>query len=156
MGEPQQPQAIQPQPVPSSWGYGVAAKPDGGTLVVIQIGHFLGQFVGFLTPDEADGVADQIHATAAEARRQEKAVFVPPSVLLGPNGQPMSFVPGASSPLSNGHKPRADVEVPTRPDVSEPIVGPGEHAEGCLREESHPGACVLGADAEEEPPTSGE
>lgn len=90
---------IQPQPVPTTWAYGVAESSSGGpALVCVIIGHAAGNLTAFISPDEADNIADQIRQTAQQART--KRLVTPPGAgqLVSPNGAPLRRVPPAPAP----------------------------------------------------------
>lgn len=149
------PQAQPVVPANTAWAYGVAEMPGGPALVYVMLSHPCGRAEVFVNPDEADQIAAQLQDMAKQARAVSKRVFVPPSVLLGPGGQPLSFIQngqqGPSEPLPASpevleHESRAR-HPSNHPEVlearPEQIVHASEHLEGCVRGNDHPGECVV-------------
>jgi hypothetical protein len=73
----QQPQTVQPSPVPATWQTSTVPVPGGGQVMVIVIASPTGQAVYFLDPDEALIVANQIRNTARQAK---SGLILPPTV----------------------------------------------------------------------------
>lgn len=88
-----QPQS--PQPTPSQWGFGISDMSDGSKTVIVQIHLLTGTTVLFLSAHEAKGISAQMEQTASLAQAQSQLIK-PVNVLLGANGQPLSFVPPAA------------------------------------------------------------
>lgn len=65
---PEQPQVVQPQPVPQTFVVQVINTPDMTMLVALQVMSPTGSHVSFLSADDAMSLAAQIEQAATHAR----------------------------------------------------------------------------------------
>lgn len=65
---PEQPQVVQPQPVPQTFVVQVINTPDAAMLVALQVMSPTGSHVSFLSADDALALAAQIEQAATHAR----------------------------------------------------------------------------------------
>lgn len=86
-----QPQPVQPQPVPTNWGFD---HTEDGSHVVIITQTPEGSRVQFVTAETAEQLADAIRIQARKAlKAQQTSLLIPPKIVLGPDGQPLMQVP---------------------------------------------------------------
>lgn len=89
------PSAISPQPIPTIWGFDHTA--DGSHVVLIKQ-TFQGTTVDFISMETIEQVwtalrSQQKRCLQIQATGSDSQIVVPGKVMLGPDGEPLRFVP---------------------------------------------------------------
>ncbi len=95
--EPQRQQVVIPPlmaQVPASFNVLELQRADGVTQTVLLVNSANGTFGFPIDPGPAREIGKNL---IASADRSEAAVVIPPSMLLGPGGNPISFGPGTQN-----------------------------------------------------------